>query len=387
TSDICHDEQISVCFRFCSDDFPVKEKFIGFYKVQNKTGESLYELVCSIFSSNGLNLKNLVGQCYDGASNMSGEFKGLASRIKADSPGALIKQVKFKFKNLCPTRWSSRFNALKAVNDNFIVILETHQEITRSDRNTLANSIYLSIFTFDFLFYLDILTNFFRITNILSNKLQEIDLDYMNIKELAQTTIFALNDFKKEAIFDGFWSKTLKSCDELEISLPQSPRKRKKPKRFIDSGEQLDENKFTLWFKRFELQTPRWTDETRAMQVVTLFGDDALQNKTVQATLYEFYGAKQRPDETVEKFSNRLIKYTNEVNEQDKVIMEKRLINVFVRGQVPSLKKILTTNSSNDFDELVRVAKRIEQSEREEQKVTSLEANIENISAVKETDK
>ena len=166
----------------------------------------------------------------------------------------------------------------------------------------------------------------------------------------------------------------------------------------------------TLWFERFELQTPGWTDETRAMQVVTLFEDDALQKfrqmingKTsyfkIKDNLIrnfkqdrtgdiqcEFYGAKQRPDETVEKFSNRLIRYTNEVNEQEKVIMEKRLINVFVRGLVPSLKKILTTNSSNDFDELVRIAKRIEQYEREEQEVASVEANIENISAVKETD-
>ncbi|CAF0922783.1 unnamed protein product [Brachionus calyciflorus] len=210
TSDICDDEQISVCFRF----------------LQNTTGESLYELVCSIFSSNGLNLKNLVGQCYYGASNMSGEFKGLASRIKADSPGALYVHCYAHRLNLA---LQDSFNALKAVNDNYMVILETLQEINRSDRNTLANSIYLSFFTFDFIFYLDILTNFFKITNILWNKLQEIDLDYMNIKELAQTTIFALNDYKKEAIFDGFWSKTLKTCDELEISLPQSPRKRKKP--------------------------------------------------------------------------------------------------------------------------------------------------------------
>ncbi|RNA15425.1 hypothetical protein BpHYR1_019283, partial [Brachionus plicatilis] len=144
----------------------------------------------------------------------------------------------------------------------------------------------------------------------------------------------------------------------------------------------------TLWFERFELQTPEWTDETRAIQVVTLFEDDALQKfrqmkngKSSYSKIKEnhirnfkkdrtgdiqcdFYGAKQRPDETVEKFSNRLIRYRNEVNEQEKLILEKRVINVFVRGLIPSLKKILATNSSNDFDELVRIAKRIEQCER-----------------------
>ncbi|CAF0717111.1 unnamed protein product [Brachionus calyciflorus] len=165
-----------------------------------------------------------------------------------------------------------------------------------------------------------------------------------------------------------------------------------------------------FWFEQFELQTPRWTDDTRPIKVVTLFQDDDLQKfrkiKIGNTSFAEkkenlkinfkqdrtsdiqcdFYVAKQRPDETVEKFSKRLINYTNEVIEQEKVIMEKSLINVFVRGLVPSLRKILATSTSNDFDELVRVAKLIEQYEREEKETTSLVANIENISLAKETE-
>ncbi|CAF0946084.1 unnamed protein product [Brachionus calyciflorus] len=185
-----------------------------------------------IDSSYSLDLKNLVGQCYHGSSNMSGEFKGLASRIKAVSPGALY----FHY-------YAHRLN----------LALQDSCEGIKEVRNTLGqiNSIYnliegsskpSSIFE---KFKLESNTS-----NILSNKLQEIDLDYIYIRQLAQSTIFTLNDYKKEAIFDGLWSKTLKSCDELDISLPQSPRK-KKPRYsyrgyFLTINEEEDEHNALL---------------------------------------------------------------------------------------------------------------------------------------------
>ena len=40
----------------------------------------------------GLSVENyLVGQGYDGGSNMSGEFKGVAARIKSKYPSALYE--------------------------------------------------------------------------------------------------------------------------------------------------------------------------------------------------------------------------------------------------------------------------------------------------------
>ncbi|RNA20563.1 hypothetical protein BpHYR1_024565 [Brachionus plicatilis] len=50
----------------------------------------------------------------------------------------------------------------------------------------------------------------------------------------------------------------------------------------------------TLWFERFELQTPRWTDEARSTQVVTLFEDDALQKFRLMKTNKSSYLAIKR---------------------------------------------------------------------------------------------
>ncbi|CAF1054046.1 unnamed protein product [Brachionus calyciflorus] len=57
--------------------------------MENTTGELLYDLIKSSLKEFNMSLSNQVGQFYDGASNMSGEFNGLASRIKADSATAV----------------------------------------------------------------------------------------------------------------------------------------------------------------------------------------------------------------------------------------------------------------------------------------------------------
>lgn len=94
----------------------------------------------------------------------------------------------------------------------------------------MAYPLYLSIFKFDFIFYLDVLTRFFNITNILSIELQTINLDYSNVKQLADSTINCLVEYKKTKFFEEFWNKNIKLADDLGIDLPSNPRIKKKPK-------------------------------------------------------------------------------------------------------------------------------------------------------------
>ena len=49
----------------------------------------LFELLCSVVSNLGLKLEDIVCQCYDGASNMSGKNKVLATRMEECSPKVL----------------------------------------------------------------------------------------------------------------------------------------------------------------------------------------------------------------------------------------------------------------------------------------------------------
>ena len=66
-----------ICVRYLEDDLQVSEKFIRMYEVSSTTGEALYQIIIDVLSRYNLPIANLRAQCHDGASNMSGCFKGV----------------------------------------------------------------------------------------------------------------------------------------------------------------------------------------------------------------------------------------------------------------------------------------------------------------------
>lgn len=70
-------------------DMTIKERFIQLCDVQSTTGEQLENLVMNLLKENQLKVKDIRGQCYDGAANMSGPYKGLQSRIQKQNEKAL----------------------------------------------------------------------------------------------------------------------------------------------------------------------------------------------------------------------------------------------------------------------------------------------------------
>ena len=86
TSDISKTgRQVSMCLRYVIDG-ETKETFTGFYKTNSTEGEVLYELVKAAVSKLESCLGNIIAECFDGAANMSGAHKGLATRMKEYSP-------------------------------------------------------------------------------------------------------------------------------------------------------------------------------------------------------------------------------------------------------------------------------------------------------------
>ena len=67
----------------------VQESFIGFYNPKNTEAKTLFILMKSVLQDSGLNIKSMVGQCYDGATNMSGVQKGVAARMQEIVPKAV----------------------------------------------------------------------------------------------------------------------------------------------------------------------------------------------------------------------------------------------------------------------------------------------------------
>ena len=67
-------------------DAKALETFIGFFSMESIEGETLFVLVKKVITEYGLKFENIVGECFDGASNMSGVQKGVAARMKECSP-------------------------------------------------------------------------------------------------------------------------------------------------------------------------------------------------------------------------------------------------------------------------------------------------------------
>lgn len=89
TPDCSSREQLSICVRIVSTKFIVSEYFLGFYNVSHTTADALLEAVKDVFLRLQFDMSKLRGQCYDGASNMSGRHNGLQSKILAMEPRAL----------------------------------------------------------------------------------------------------------------------------------------------------------------------------------------------------------------------------------------------------------------------------------------------------------
>ncbi|KAL4126023.1 hypothetical protein QTP88_010255 [Uroleucon formosanum] len=88
TPDITKIDQLTIAIRYVmSDGFPI-ERFIGFLPSVGHKGEDMEKAIIIKFSELNINIENCRGQAYDNASNMSGIYNGLQSRIKRYAPTA-----------------------------------------------------------------------------------------------------------------------------------------------------------------------------------------------------------------------------------------------------------------------------------------------------------
>ena len=188
TTDASNKEQVVIVLRYVdNNDFSV-EDFIGLYSVPSIESDTLVAVLKDTLSRLNLPLSKVRGQCYDGASNMSGIRNGVAAQINKEEPRAVythcyghslnlaaadaIKQSKVmksalatthevtklikysprrdalfqKLKSeltldtpgirvLCPTRWTVRANSLGSILSNYTVLQELWDGSIEGHRN------------------------------------------------------------------------------------------------------------------------------------------------------------------------------------------------------------------------------------------------------------
>lgn len=100
TQDIGVIDQASICVRYCANG-EIKERLFAIVQVRSSTGKDLYQLLNCCFLEHGLEFKNIVGESFDGASNMSGQFNGLQSFIKSQNKNSIYIWCYSHILNLC----------------------------------------------------------------------------------------------------------------------------------------------------------------------------------------------------------------------------------------------------------------------------------------------
>ena len=82
--------QLVICLRWVDELLEVHEEFVGLYEIPNIKADTIFGVIMDTLTRLNLALVQCRGQCYDGASNMSGCKSGIAASISALESKALF---------------------------------------------------------------------------------------------------------------------------------------------------------------------------------------------------------------------------------------------------------------------------------------------------------
>lgn len=142
----------------------------------------------------------------------------------------------------------------------------------------------------------------------------------------------------------------------------------------------------TTWFRKFDLLTQKYEASEKAIEVVSYFEETAfekfellssrkhndydeikkhmMKHMKLETSLgslkANFYSAKQRADETIEKFGHRLLTLVKEFPEDQRDTITNDLTVVFREGCDADIRKNLVTMTDANFSKLWKAAKDIE---------------------------
>ena len=78
-----------ICLRWIDDNLEPYVDFIGLYKVDSTAAAVIVKVLKDTLLHFNLSINQCRGQCYDGASSMSGRHSGTAVQISSEEPRAL----------------------------------------------------------------------------------------------------------------------------------------------------------------------------------------------------------------------------------------------------------------------------------------------------------
>ena len=91
TTDISNKEQLVVCICWVDNNLQPYEEFIGLYHIESTQSSTLVNTctIRDVLKRVDVSITKLRGQCYDGASSMSGHKSGVATVLQSEEPRAV----------------------------------------------------------------------------------------------------------------------------------------------------------------------------------------------------------------------------------------------------------------------------------------------------------
>ncbi|KAJ8041249.1 Zinc finger MYM-type protein 1 [Holothuria leucospilota] len=293
TADVSNTEQLVLCLRWVTDELTVHEDFIGMHPLNNTSADHIISIIKDVLLRLNLHIKNARGQCYDGASAMSGTKSGVATQFKAlnkkclythcyghalnlavcdsvKSVGCLkevfetafeicklikkspkrdskLDEIRKETKNehggirtLCPTRWTVRGQSLNSLLQNFKELMQlwswSLDHIQDTEMKARINGVKSVMPTFKFLFGASLGAMILRQTDNLSRTLQDPKLSAAEGQSVAKDVVKTLRKDRRDESFEFFWEQVLQRKETLGVEDPKLPRKRKCPARLEEGN-------------------------------------------------------------------------------------------------------------------------------------------------------
>ncbi|XP_030834454.1 zinc finger MYM-type protein 1-like [Strongylocentrotus purpuratus] len=297
SKDVSKKEQISICLRYAeykeAEGHILHEEFLDFHEADDLDAKSLSNQIVREVGKLGLRKFDIVGQCYDGASVMSGHLSGVQARLKEHFPNAqyvhchahrlnlvlvdmcknvssageffvllealyvfmtrsLVHKVFVDYQQrakcrvkelvrLSDTRWVCRYQSLSTLKTRYSYILEVlehfcdSQESKRDPKLVVeARGLLNQAMSVSFVTHLEVLMTLLSHSQALSETLQANDANLGNAVTMINSVISIAEETRASGWPDLVQDIT-RICEDNNIPTVPQPKRRRKQRTFDDS--------------------------------------------------------------------------------------------------------------------------------------------------------
>ncbi|XP_050373315.1 uncharacterized protein LOC126790969 [Argentina anserina] len=246
-------EQMAIILRFVDSQGLIRERFFKILSVPNTTSQTLKNEISKVLTMYNLQVRNMRGQGYDGASNMRAQgvheiwqfFQTLSLIVNfVDSSAkrhSLLREVrKEEITNLvacgelqtgsglnqictlqraCVTRWSSHFRSIKSLVELFSSTKKTLNDMIDQRVEGQAEAILKALRSFEFVFCLLLMNKVMKVTDFLCQTLQQKALDFVQAMNFVRLTMTLLQEMREEG-WDDLVKDVESFCEKYDIDMP-----------------------------------------------------------------------------------------------------------------------------------------------------------------------